>query len=149
MGTLVWVSGPYPAGKYTDIAIFNSILANCLEPGERVEADNGYVGRPDKIKCPNNDCNSGENRVMQGIARSRHGASSGMHTTTTSESTGRFSTRVPSSRSYQSQTESPCSKWSTVTSNKIINIITLHLFRHNTTGVSNYMCYCCISCQQL
>jgi hypothetical protein len=46
---------------------------------------------------------------------------------------------VPSSRSYQSQTESPCSKWSTVTSNKIINIITLHFFRHNTTGVSNYV----------
>ena len=69
---LVWVSGPYPAGKFTDIAIFNSVLANCLEPGERVEADNGYVGLPDKIKCPNNDCNPAENRVMQGITRSRH-----------------------------------------------------------------------------
>ena len=64
-GNLVWVS-------YTDIAIFNNLLANCLKPGERVEADNGYVGRPDKIKCPNNDCNPAENRVMQGIARSRH-----------------------------------------------------------------------------
>ena len=73
-GNLIWVSGPYPAGKYTDIAIYNSVLANCLEPGERVgvEADNGYVGRPDKIKCPNNDCNPAENGVMQGIARSRH-----------------------------------------------------------------------------
>jgi hypothetical protein len=71
-GNLIWVSGPYPAGKYTDITIFNSVLANCLEPGERVEADNGYVGRPDKIKCPNNDCNPAENRVMQGIARSHH-----------------------------------------------------------------------------
>ncbi len=69
---LIWVSGPYPAGKYTGIAIFNSVLANYLKPGERVEADNGYVGRPDKIKCPNNDCNPAENRVMQGIARSRH-----------------------------------------------------------------------------
>jgi hypothetical protein len=69
---LVWVSGPYPAGKYTDIEFFNSVLANCLEPGERVEANNGYVGRPDKIKCPNNDCNPVENRVMQGIARSCH-----------------------------------------------------------------------------
>ncbi len=64
--------GTLPAGKYTDIAIFNSVLANCLEPGERVEADNGYIGRPDKIKCPNNDCNPAENRVMQGIARSCH-----------------------------------------------------------------------------
>jgi len=70
-GNLVWVSGPYPAGKYTDIAIFNCVLANCLEPGERIEADNGYVERPDKIKCPNNDCNPAENLVMQRIARSR------------------------------------------------------------------------------
>jgi len=70
-GNLVWVSGPYPAGKYTDIAIFNSVLAHCLEPGEHVdvEADNGYVGRLDKIKCPNNDFNPAENRLMQGIAR--------------------------------------------------------------------------------
>ena len=71
-GNLIWVLRPYPVGKYTDIAIFISVLANCLEPGERVEADNGYVGRPDKIKCPNNDCNPAENRVMQGIERSRH-----------------------------------------------------------------------------
>jgi hypothetical protein len=70
-GNLVWVWGPYPAGKYTDIAIFNSVLTNCLEPGERFEADNGYVERLDKIKHPNNDCNLAENRVMQGIARSR------------------------------------------------------------------------------
>jgi len=73
-GNSVWVSGPYPAGKYTDIAIFNSILANCLEPGpgECVEADNSYVGCLDKIKCLNNNCNPAENRVMQGIARSHH-----------------------------------------------------------------------------
>ena len=54
------------------MAIFNSVLANCLEPGEHVKAEYGYVGRLDKIKCPNNDCNPAENRVMQGIARSRH-----------------------------------------------------------------------------
>ncbi len=71
-GNLVWVWGPYPAGKYTDIAIFNSVLTNCIKPGERVEADNGYVGRLDKIQCPNNDCNPVENRVMQEIARPRH-----------------------------------------------------------------------------
>jgi hypothetical protein len=72
VGNLVWVSGPYPAGKYTNIAIFNSVLANCLEPGEHVEADHGYAGHPDKIKCTNNVCNPAENRVMQGNARSRH-----------------------------------------------------------------------------
>ncbi len=57
-GNLVWVLGPYPTGKYTNIAFFNSVLAHCLKPGECAEANNGYVRRPDKIKCPNKDCNS-------------------------------------------------------------------------------------------
>ena len=59
-------------GKYTDIAIFDNVLAHCLEPGERVEADNSYVGHTDKIKCPNNDCNLVENLTMQGRGRSHH-----------------------------------------------------------------------------
>ena len=37
-----------------------------------MEADNGYVGHADKIKCPNNDCNPAENLAMQRRARSRH-----------------------------------------------------------------------------
>ena len=60
------------AGKYTDIKIFNKVLRNFLEPGERVEADEGYRGHPDKIKCPGNDANPAENRGMQGRARARH-----------------------------------------------------------------------------
>ena len=49
-GNLVWIHGPYPAGKYADIKIFNKVLCNFLEPGERgVEADEGYRGHPDKI----------------------------------------------------------------------------------------------------
>ena len=31
-GNLVWIQGPYPAGKYTDIKIFNKVLRNFLEP---------------------------------------------------------------------------------------------------------------------
>ena len=71
-GNLVWIQGPYPAGKYTDIKIFNKVLRNFLEPGERVEADEGYRGHPDKIKCPGNDMNPAENRGMQGRVRARH-----------------------------------------------------------------------------
>ncbi len=71
-GNLVWFSGPYPAGRWTDVKIFDDVLSNLLEPGERVEADNGYVGRADKVKCPNNDCNPPENLGMQGKARPRH-----------------------------------------------------------------------------
>jgi hypothetical protein len=71
-GNLVWIQGPYPAGKYSDIVIFNKALTHFLEPGERVEADKGYRGYPEKIKCPANDANPAENRGMQGKARARH-----------------------------------------------------------------------------
>ena len=71
-GNLVWVGGPYPAGAWPDIKIFMNELAHLLEPGERVEADNGYVGHADKIKCPNNDCNPAEHLAMQASVRSRH-----------------------------------------------------------------------------
>jgi len=66
------VEGPYPAGAWPDLKIFLNTLAGHLLPGERVEADNGYVGHPDKIKCPNNDCNRAKNLEMQSAARSRH-----------------------------------------------------------------------------
>jgi hypothetical protein len=56
---------------WLDLKIFNNVLVHCLEPGECVEADNGYVGRPNKVKCPHNDCNPAENLGMQGAARSR------------------------------------------------------------------------------
>jgi hypothetical protein len=72
VGDLVWIQGPYPAGKYTDIIIFNKVLTNFLEPGERVEADDGNRGHANKIKCPKNDVNPTENLVMQGRARARH-----------------------------------------------------------------------------
>ncbi len=71
-GNLVWIQGPYPAGKYTDIKIFNKVLRNFLEPGERVKANEGYHGHPDKIKCPGNDVNLAENRAMHGRVRARH-----------------------------------------------------------------------------
>jgi hypothetical protein len=71
-GNLVWIQGRYPAGKYTNIKIFNKVLHNFLKPGKRVEADEGYRGHPDKIKCPGNDANPAENRGMQGRVRARH-----------------------------------------------------------------------------
>ena len=59
-GSLVWVLGPYPVGQWTDIKIFDDILSNLLKPDKCVEADNGYVGCADKVKCLNNDCNPQE-----------------------------------------------------------------------------------------
>jgi hypothetical protein len=72
VGNLVWIQGPYSAGKYTNIKIFNKVLHHFLEPGERVEADEGYCGHPYKIKCPGKDANPAKNRAMQGRVRALH-----------------------------------------------------------------------------
>jgi hypothetical protein len=47
-------------------------LAHCLEPGKRVEVDNGYIGHTNKVKCPNNNCNPMENLAIQAPVRSQH-----------------------------------------------------------------------------
>jgi hypothetical protein len=71
-GDLVWIQGPYPTGRYMDIKKFNKVVHHFLDPGERVEADEGYVGHPDKIKCPQNVGNLAEKWAMQGRVRARH-----------------------------------------------------------------------------
>jgi hypothetical protein len=71
MGNLVWIQGPYPAGAWPDIKIFTSCLAHFLEPYECVEADDGYRGHADKVKCPKNNVNPVENLKMQGRVRAR------------------------------------------------------------------------------
>jgi hypothetical protein len=71
-GDLVWIQGPYPAGKYTDIKIFNKVLHHFFDLGEQVEANEGYIRHPDKIKCPQNVGNPAEKWVMQGRVRVRH-----------------------------------------------------------------------------
>jgi hypothetical protein len=60
VGNLVWIQGPYSAGKYTDIIIFNKVLRNFLELGERVEADEGYRGHPDKSESGGESDDAGE-----------------------------------------------------------------------------------------
>ncbi len=65
----MWIQGPYPAGKFTDLKIFYKVLRHFLDPGEQVEAAEGYVGYPDKIKCPQNVGNLAEKWAMQGRVR--------------------------------------------------------------------------------
>ena len=72
MGNLVWIQGPYPARVWPDIKIFTSCRAPFLEPYERVEADDGYRGHADKVKCPKKVVNPVENLKMQGRVRARH-----------------------------------------------------------------------------
>lgn len=71
-GDLVWVNGPFPAGAWPDIEIFRDCLSQWLDLGERIEADDGYIGdAPDKVKCPKSITNPEENEVMQKRVRSR------------------------------------------------------------------------------
>jgi hypothetical protein len=71
-GDLVWIQGPYPADKYTGIEIFNKVLRHFLDPWEQLEAEEGYAGHPDKIKCPQNVGNPAEKWAMQGRVREHH-----------------------------------------------------------------------------
>jgi hypothetical protein len=71
-GNLVWIQGPYPTGKWPNIKIFSSVLAKHLTKYEHVEADDGYCGHPNKVKCPLNDISPPEKKAMQARIRSHH-----------------------------------------------------------------------------
>lgn len=52
-GEIVWVMGPFPPGDWNDLMIFRYALKEMLDPNERVEADDGYVGEdPSTAKVP-------------------------------------------------------------------------------------------------
>jgi hypothetical protein len=63
-GNLVWIQGPYPAGKYTDIKIFNKVLRNILEPGERV-AGRGRCRATTRIQRRIGGCRGGQGHVTR------------------------------------------------------------------------------------
>ena len=72
-GDIVWINCPFPAGKYNDIKIFRNSLIGHLDQGERVEADDGYVGEhPKYVKCPMGNANLLETEPMQSNVRHRH-----------------------------------------------------------------------------
>ena len=43
-GEIKWINGPYPCKDWPDVNIFRDALKGNLELGERVEADDGYLG---------------------------------------------------------------------------------------------------------
>jgi hypothetical protein len=45
-GDLVWIQGPYPAGKYTDIEIFNKVLHHFLVSGGESQGQRGVRRTP-------------------------------------------------------------------------------------------------------
>ena len=71
-GDIVWINGPYPCGVWPDISIFRDALITELLPGERVEADDGYIGEhPGTVKCPKGAANKVSTLAMQQRARNR------------------------------------------------------------------------------
>jgi DDE superfamily endonuclease len=71
-GDIVWVNGPYPCGKFPDVSVFRESLKSHLADGERVEADDGYIGEhPECIKCPKGFHNPEETKFMQSRVHSR------------------------------------------------------------------------------
>ncbi len=73
-GFIAWINGPFPCGFWPDITIYRHTLQKWLPPGERCEADDGYVGEsPHSIKCP---CavmaHPQEQDRMRAIVRHRH-----------------------------------------------------------------------------
>ena len=72
-GDIVWISGPYAAGKWPDISIFRDDLKQQLDENERVVADDGYVGEaPQYVKCPAKHFGSSKKKKMFQRVRSRH-----------------------------------------------------------------------------
>ena len=43
-GEIVWIFGPFPAGKYNDQRIYNLKMRQCLHENEKVLGDLGYGG---------------------------------------------------------------------------------------------------------
>ena len=57
---------------WNDIQIFRNSLISHLKNGERVEADDGYVGEaPEFVKCPASFTNPKETLYMQQRVRNR------------------------------------------------------------------------------
>ena len=72
-GHIAYIDGPFPAGMMNDLTIFCWGMKGWLGEGERVEADDGYVGEaPQYIKCPKSFTNDNTKRALQSRVRSRH-----------------------------------------------------------------------------
>lgn len=70
---ICWLRGPFKPGLWNDLTIFRAGLKMQLDDGERVEADNGYMGEsPHYCKCPDAYTSSARRRRMVARVRNRH-----------------------------------------------------------------------------
>lgn len=74
-GEIVYIDGPFPPGKggLNDLATFRWGIMGWLDEGERVEADDGFLGESPKfVKCPKSFTRLESALKMQQDVRSRH-----------------------------------------------------------------------------
>lgn len=70
-GWIVWINGPYPAGRWPDISIFRHRLRQKLVNGEMVEADLGYRGKYAYVRVADSAVSLSDHRAAR-KARLRH-----------------------------------------------------------------------------
>jgi hypothetical protein len=68
---IVWVAGSYLPGQWNDFMIFRHGLECMLEPGEQIEAGNGYGAEecPARCKVPSAVSSCQDQRKMRGRLR--------------------------------------------------------------------------------
>ena len=74
-GWIIWLMGPFPCGDWPDIVCFRYALKQMLDEGERVEADDGYVGEdPTTVKVPGSVVHDQDPQMLRvrGRVRRRH-----------------------------------------------------------------------------
>lgn len=73
-GHIVWINGPFLPGLMSDLMIFRRDMIQNLDPGERVEADNGYAADdPRWCKTPCGVSTTlNDEEVLRRRIRSRH-----------------------------------------------------------------------------
>lgn len=64
-GEIVWIMGPFPCGDWHDVNVFRFALKQMLDEGERVEADDGYVGEdPLTARVPGSMAHYHDDRML-------------------------------------------------------------------------------------
>ena len=76
---LVWMNGPYPAGR-SDLSVFKNkgLMDKLTELNKRGIADSGYPGYPNLLSTPNNRYDSTEVKRFKSRALKRHETFNGM-----------------------------------------------------------------------
>ena len=71
-GWIVWISGPFPCGEWSDLKIALDELVYMLEGDERIVADEGYRGHPLYFDTPWRYLDNDAQKARKALVRARH-----------------------------------------------------------------------------